>query len=520
MAGLSDCRWSTNDSRRARHARAEGITKRFPGTLALDNVQLDLWRGEIHAILGENGAGKSTLMKILSGVYQPDAGEIWLNEHRIAPGSPREALKLGIAIVHQELSLIGPLTVAENIFPGRLPVNALGMVRYRKLFQEADAVLKMLELNVSSRTLVSNLSIANQQLIEIGKALSLNCKVLILDEPTSALTEHEVDVLFAVLRRLVEGGVSILYISHKLDEIFRLAHRVTVLRDGKYIGTRNTNEVTHNDIVSMMVGRQLDALYPDHATGHGQPILEVQNLKLEGYRAANSFKLYAGEILGFAGLIGSGRTELARAIFGADPRQSGTVLLNGQPVVIHRPTDAIRCGIGYLPEDRKIAGLFLDMALSLNVCAADLRNVTVSGVVRRPKERQLANEYIRQLDINTPGPEQEVRRLSGGNQQKVLIAKWLAIRPKVLIVDEPTRGVDVGAKTEIHHLLRTLASQGVGIIMISSELPEVLGMSDRILVMREGAITGELRAAEATQERIMAYASVEPAYEAAHGNTQ
>ncbi len=487
--------------------KATGITKQFPGTLALDNVHLELRQGEIHAILGENGAGKSTLMKILSGVYTADAGEITYEGRPIAPDNPHEALKLGIAIVHQELSLVPALTVGENIFPGRLPTNRLGMVRYGELFRRSREALAKMEVAVDPRTLVSTLSVASQQLIEITKALSSDCKVLILDEPTSALTEHEAETLFTLLRRLASEGVGILYISHKLSEIFALADRVTVLRDGKYIGTETIQDITPDVVIRMMVGRELGDMYPEKLQERGAPILEVRNLTLPGQKSGCSFNLYRGEILGFAGLIGSGRTELARAIFGADPKLSGEILLDGQPVTIDSPSQAIRQRVGYLPEDRKAAGLFLSMAIKNNLEASILREVAANGFIVPAKERSLAQEYVQRLNISTPSVEQEIRRLSGGNQQKALVAKWLAIKPRLLIVDEPTRGIDVGAKREIHYLLRQLASEGVGVIMISSELPEILGMSDRVMVMHEGQIMAELDAANATEERIMTYAS-------------
>ncbi|NLX08259.1 MAG: sugar ABC transporter ATP-binding protein [Chloroflexi bacterium] len=487
--------------------QASGITKLFPGTLALDNVQLDVARGEIHAVVGENGAGKSTLMKILAGVHTADSGQIIFDGEPIAPSSPRDALERGIAIVYQELSLVPPLTVAENIYPGRLPTGPLGFVRYGQLFRQAEEVLRSLDLNVDPRALVSELSIAKQQLVEIAKALSFDTKLLILDEPTSALTEREVEILFSLLRRLAQQGVGILYISHKLDEIFKLSDRVTVLRDGKYVGTVKTAEVRADDIIRMMVGRELGHMFPEKSRVEKQPLLEVRNLRLPGQTAANSFTLHAGEVIGFAGLIGSGRTELARAIFGADGVESGEILLNGQPVTIGSPQEAIRHQIGYLPEDRKAAGLFLDMSVKLNIESANRAAVTSGPYISPRKERALAEQYIEQLNINTSGVEQEVRRLSGGNQQKTLVAKWLAIQPKVFIVDEPTRGVDVGAKSEIHHLLRRLADAGVAVMMISSELPEILGMSDRVLVMHEGAIVAELAAEAASEEIIMQYAS-------------
>jgi ribose transport system ATP-binding protein len=486
---------------------AVGISKQFPGTLALDDVQLELQTGEIHAVVGENGAGKSTLMKILTGVITSDTGEIRFEDNPITPTTPREALELGIAIVHQELSLIPTLTVAENIYPGRLPTNMLGMVRYRELFKQSRQVLEKLNVSVDPHALVETLSIANRQLVEITKALSSDCKVLILDEPTSALTDHEADTLLGFLRRLAMDGVGIVYISHKIKEIFQVADRVTVLRDGKYVGTRKVSEVNVDDVLRMMVGRELGTMYPPKSVEIGAPLMEIQNLRLPYLSAHNSFKLFKGEILGFAGLIGSGRSELMRAIFGVDPKAEGEILLNGEVVQIDSSQSAIRHGLGYLPEDRKVAGLFLDMSVKLNIEATVINEVSNGFFVIPQKERALAGHYVDQMNVSTPGIEQEVRRLSGGNQQKVLVAKWLAIKPKILIVDEPTRGIDVGAKKEIHFLLRSLASKGVGVIMISSELPEILGMSDRILVMHESAIVGEFNSTDATEENIIRRAS-------------
>jgi len=487
--------------------QAVNITKQFPGTLALDQAQLELLPGEIHAVMGENGAGKSTLMKILSGVHKADAGQLLMDGQPITPANPREALALGIAIVYQELSMVPTLTVAENIFPGHLPTNRFGMVNYRQLYQNAAQVLEKMQVHVNPRALVETLSIANQQLVEISKALSSNCKVLILDEPTSALTDTEADRLLKLLHRLALEGVSILYISHKLNEVFTLAHRITVLRDGRYIGTEKTADVTPDQIIRMMVGRELGAMYPSKTTQVGSPLLEVQDLTLPNSKARNSFKLNQGEILGFAGLIGSGRSELARSVFGADSKVAGQIFLNGSPVDFRSPEDAIKHGLGYLPEDRKAAGLFLEMSIRLNIEAAVISKVSTNGFLSPTKERTLAERYVQQLAISTPGIEQEVRRLSGGNQQKTLVAKWLAIKPNILIVDEPTRGIDVGAKKEIHFLLRQLAESGVGIIIISSELPEILGMSDRILVMHESAIVAEYTAVEATEEKIIRSAS-------------
>ncbi|MEP7286436.1 MAG: sugar ABC transporter ATP-binding protein [Chloroflexota bacterium] len=483
------------------------ITKQFPGTLALDQVQLDLYPGEIHAVMGENGAGKSKLMKILSAVTTADSGEIRFEGNAIAPASPHEALAFGIATVYQELSLIPTLTVAENVYPGRLPTNALGMVKYGELFQNAAQVLEKLNVSVSPRVPVEILSIANQQLGEITKALSSNCTVLILDEPTSALTDRESDTLLAFLRRLAESGIGILYISHKLKEVFAIASRITVLRDGKYVGTRNKADVTPDEIIKMMVGRELGNMYPPKGEKTEHPLLEVRNFRLPTSEAHNTFTLYRGEVLGFAGLIGVGRTEPARAIFGAGLKVQGEILLHGVLIKIGSPKDAIEHGIGYLPEDRKAAGLFLEMSLKWNIEAAVVDAVSMHGYVSLAKERALADHHINQLNVITSSIEQEVRRLSGGNQQKALVAKWLAIKPKILIVDEPTRGIDVGAKKEIHFLLRSLADNGVGVIIISSELLEVIGMSDRILVIHNGAIVAEYDAQTVTEKQIIRSAS-------------
>ncbi len=486
---------------------AAGITKDFPGTRALDDVHLELQAGEIHAVIGENGAGKSTLMKILAGIESADSGEIRFQGRPVRYTTPREANILGIAIVHQELSLVPPLTVAENIFPGRLPTNRLGLVRYGELFGRAERLLQALDVAVDPRTPVEQLPIARRQLVEITKALSLDCKVLILDEPTSALTDSEANLLLGFLRRLANDGVGILYISHKIKEVFALADRVTVLRDGRYVGTEKISEVTPGRVIRMMVGRELGDMYPPKASSVGAPLLDVRSVRLPNSDARNSFTLNRGEVLGIAGLLGSGRSELARAIFGVDPRAEGEIILDGSPAHIHSSQDAIALGLGYLPEDRKAAGLFLEMSIKLNIESAVIGSVSRGGFLAAARERALAQHYVSQLNITTPGIEQEVRRLSGGNQQKTLVAKWLSIKPKVLIVDEPTRGIDVGAKKEIYFLLRELAESGVGVIMISSELPEILGMSDRILVMHEGKLVAEYTEAEASEEKIIRSAS-------------
>jgi ABC-type sugar transport system ATPase subunit len=482
------------------------VSKAFPGTQALDNVSLSVRKGEVHAVLGENGAGKSTLMLILAGVHQMDAGEILLEGRRIEIRNTHHAQQMGISMVHQDLSLAPPLSVAENMFGNRQPLNSFGLINYTRLYQQTQEALAPFELNIDPRMAVRDLSVALQQVVEIATALSRSAKVLILDEPTSALTEHETAILFRIIRRLCEQGVSILYISHKLSEVKDIADRFTVLRDGKVVGTLNCRDASEDDIVRMMVGRDLGQYYPDMGRVEEECLFEARNLSGPNFRDV-SFKLYRGEVLGLAGLAGAGRTDLARAIFGAEPLTSGEVYLRGKKVEIHSPADAVTLGIGYVPEDRKEAGLFLSLSVRENTVAASLRQF--SGVVFMDHRQALAAaaDMVRNLDIKTPSLQQQVMNLSGGNQQKVMLAKWLVIKPKVLIVDEPTRGVDVGVKADVHRLLRDLANRGVGVIMISSELPEVLGMSDRILVVREGRIVGEVLHAEATEERVMSYAA-------------
>ena len=482
------------------------VSKAFPGTQALDEVSLSVRKGEVHAILGENGAGKSTLMLILAGVHQKDSGEILLEGKPIEIRNTHRAQQLGISMVHQDLSLAPPLSVAENMFANRQPLNSLGLIDRTRLFQQTREALAPFELNIDPRIAVRDLSVALQQVVEIATALSRSAKVLILDEPTSALTEHETAILFRTIRRLCEQGVSILYISHKLSEVKEIADRFTVLRDGKVVDTLDTKDASQDDIVRMMVGRDLGHYFPDMGHVEEECLFEVRDLSGHNFNSV-SFKLYRGEVLGLAGLAGAGRTDMARAVFGAEPLTSGEIYLHGKRVQIHSPADAVTLGIGYVPEDRKEAGLFLSLTVRENTIAASLKQF--SGVIFMDHRQALAAaaDMVRNLDIKTPSLQQQVMNLSGGNQQKVMLAKWLVIKPKVLIVDEPTRGVDVGVKADVHRLLRDLANQGVGVIMISSELPEVLGMSDRILVMREGRIVGEVLHAEATEERVMSYAA-------------
>jgi inositol transport system ATP-binding protein len=482
------------------------ISKSFPGTQALRDVSLTVRRGEVHAVLGENGAGKSTLMLILAGVYPRDSGEILLEGQPVQIRDPHHAQSLGISMVHQDLSLATPLSVAENMFANRQPLTRLGLVDFPRLHQHTREALAPFGVDIDPRQPVRDLSVALQQVIEIATALSRDAKVLILDEPTSALTGHEAAILFCTIRQLREQGVTILFITHKLSEVMEIADRFTVLRDGQVVGTMETRNATEDDIVRMMVGRDLSHYYPERGEVTRNCLLEVRGLNGHAFRNV-SFGLYQGEILGFAGLAGAGRTDVARAIVGADPLLSGEVYLNGRAVQIHSPADAVRLGIGYVTENRKEAGLFLSLSIRDNMIAADTRQFARFGFLDYGKILAAVKEMVRSLDVKTPGVDQAVQNLSGGNQQKVMLAKWLLIRPKILIVDEPTRGVDVGVKADIHQLLRDLAGRGVGVIMISSELTEVLGMSDRILIMREGSIVGEIPHDRATEENVMSYAA-------------
>ena len=497
--------------------RMRGIAKRFPGVVALQDVSLEVHPGECLALVGENGAGKSTLMKILSGVYAPDEGEIRLDGRPVTLHSPRQAQDLGISIIYQEFNLMPNLTVAENVFVGREP-NAGGFVRRAEMERQTRALLDQLGVRLRPDAVVRDLSVAEQQMVEIAKALSYDAKIVIMDEPTSALTDTEVAALVDIVRGLTARGLGVIFISHRLEEVFAMCDRVTVLRDGQNAGDVAIAEATPAGIVRMMVGRNLSDLFQKDAAAatEGAPyVLEVRGLSRAGsrYDAAAivledvSFGVRAGEIVGLAGLVGSGRTEVVRAIFGADPFDRGDVLIDGRPVAIRSPRDAIRHGLGLVPEDRKAQGLVLGLAVRENVSLASLGGLVRFGFVRLGAEKRRAEEFVRALRIRTPGLEQKVINLSGGNQQKVVIAKWLALRPKMLIVDEPTRGIDIGAKAEVHHLMNDLARQGVAILMISSELPEILGMSDRVLVMRQGRIAGEVSRAEATQEGIMALAT-------------
>ena len=486
-----------------------GIAKSFPGAQALAGVDFAVRRGEIHALVGENGAGKSTLMKILAGVVAKDDGEIVFDGREINPRNAAEAQASGVSLVHQELSLAPNLTVAENIFVRREPrrLGPLGLVNWRELNARAKKLLDQFELEIAPDAPVKNLSLAKRQIVEIAKALSVEAKLLILDEPTSSLETHEVELLFKLLRRLAARGLGLVYITHRMDEIFRIADRVTVLRDGRLVGTRERDETDADEIIRMMVGRELEKLYPAKADRAGDVVFELRGLTARGKFKDVNLTARRGELLGLAGLIGSGRTEAMMAAIGHATLDGGEVLIDGKAVRIDSPRDALRLGVVYSPEDRKYQGLFLSQSVQANIIAASLNECSGAGLMRGSVERSLSAGFIRDLAIKTPDLERAVGALSGGNQQKVLLAKWLATRPRVLIVDEPTRGVDVGSKSEIWRLLRRFTDQGGAVIMISSELPEILGMSDRIVVFHEGRVAGELSGGDATEEKIMRLAT-------------
>ena len=488
----------------------EGIKKSFPGVNALSDCRFDLKTGEVHALVGENGAGKSTLMKVLAGIYRKDAGRVLYKGQEVDIHSPRAAQQLGISMIHQELNLMPHLTVAQNIYIGREPRRKIPFFLDDKAIERQTLDLfESMKLAIDPHVKVSNLTVAKQQMVEIAKALSFNSDVLIMDEPTAALTETEIDELFRIIRHLKSQGVGIVYITHRLEELKRISDRITVMRDGRYIDTVDALTAPIDQIISMMVGRTIYEAAPEVPTDASQEVvLEVKNLRRGATIKDVSFKLKKGEILGFAGLMGAGRTEVARAIFGADPLDSGEVYIRGKRVHIHQPIDAVHNSIAYLSEDRKRYGLTLGMDVETNiVLAAFDRFMRFWGWVHQQKTRETAEYYVKALSIRTPGIQQKVKNLSGGNQQKVVIGKWLTADTDILIFDEPTRGIDVGAKSEIYHLLNDLARQGKSIIMISSELPEILRMSHRVIVMCEGRITGELTSAEATQEKIMKFAT-------------
>jgi rhamnose transport system ATP-binding protein len=481
-----------------------GIVKSFAGVQALKGVSFELLPGEVHAIVGENGAGKSTLIKVITGAHQPDAGALTVNDTVIEQNDPTIARSLGIAVIYQQPALFPDLTVAENI---ALRLERGGPWRFIRWGERRTCARQLLErvgANVSPDALVRDLSMPQQQLVEIASALGGQAKILILDEPTASLSDREVDNLFRVIRELRQQGVGMIYISHRLEELPQIADRVTVLRDGSYVATRNINQVDRAEMIRLMVGRSLEAVCPKIEVPLGEVVLETIGLGCteSGVREV-SLQVRAGEILGLAGLVGAGRTELARILFGLTPADAGQILLKGKPVTLNTPSRAVEAGIAYVPEDRRRHGVILDMPVSANTTLAILKTISRAGLIDFPAERRIAADFVQRLGVKTPGIDTPVGNLSGGNQQKVAVARWLAANPAVIILDEPTQGVDVGAKAEIHKLMGELAKRGLAIIMISSELPEILGMSDRIAVMHAGEIVGTLTRAQATQERIL-----------------
>lgn len=489
------------------------ITKQFPGVLAVDHVDFEVAPGEIHALLGENGAGKSTLLKILSGAHRPDSGTIEFGGQPITLENPHRAQQQGIVTIYQEFNLVPQLTIAENVFIGREPGGVL--MSWRKMAEQTRSVLLSLGINLDPMTEVRDLSVAEQQMVEIARALSMQSRLIVMDEPTSALSEKEVVKLMQIMRDLKAQGLSIIFVTHRLDEVMQICDRITVLRDGRNAGNANVSDITIDGIIRMMVGRVVEDMYGGERSQPADAPVALRVHKLR--RRVNTqdahairlhditFEVRKGEIVGLAGLVGAGRTEIARAIFGADPLESGEIYVDGQRVTIKSPQDAIRHGIGLVPEDRKQQALFLSLAVRENTSIAALSRLTTGlGFVRSKREADLMENYRKMLNIRMATSEVRVRNLSGGNQQKVVIARWMALQPKVLIVDEPTRGIDVAAKAEVHALLRDMANNGIAVIMISSELPEVMGVSDRIITVREGHITGEVLRDDATQEQLMA----------------
>lgn len=483
----------------------KGLGKSFPGVQALESVDFDVREGEIHALLGENGAGKSTLIKILSGAYKKDKGEILYQGKGIEIETPHHAQQLGISTIYQEFNICQDLTVAENILLGHLPHHRL-LVDWDLAKTHAEEVLSRLGIKLPVDVPASKLTVAEQQLVEIAKALSREARLLIMDEPSAVLGDKDLEKLFDVIRSLKAAGISVIYISHRLVEIFTIAERVTVLKDGRLVGTRNVKDVTMPELVRMMIGRDLQDVYPRRTSPIGGVLLEVKNMNREGILHNISFQVHSGEIVGIAGMRGAGRTELARAIFGADPHE-GSLILAGKPLIVRSPQDAIRHRIALVTEDRKAEGLFLKLSVSANITISGLKALTMMGIIRLRHEVAKVMSLIERLNIKTPGANFIVGNMSGGNQQKVVLARWLNIGARILLLDEPTRGIDVGSKAEIYHLMGQLAEQGAGLIMISSELPEILGMSDRVLVMNEGNLVKELARAEASEETIMMYAT-------------
>ncbi|WP_019122768.1 sugar ABC transporter ATP-binding protein [Brevibacillus massiliensis] len=484
-----------------------GVSKRFPGVYALKGANFELKSGEVHALLGENGAGKSTLMKILGGIYSIDEGKIFIEGQESQIHGVKDAQKYGISLIHQEISLVPYLSIAENIYLGREPLTKTGFIDKKTMVGQAQKFLDEFDLGLSANMLIHQLNVAQQQMVEIIKAVSFRAKIIVMDEPTSSLTDKEVEFLFQTIRSLKAQGVGIIYISHRMNELFEITDRITIMRDGTYIGTVQTKETTQEELIGMMVGRELTNYYVREFLPPGDCVLQVRNLSRKGVLEKASFELMKGEILGFSGLVGAGRSELMKCIFGLDSFDQGEVLINGEKIKIKNPNDAIKHGIAYVTENRKEEGLFLIQSVQYNITIKILHEFIRFFRVRSKYENTETNQYIQELSIKTPSPDQEVKNLSGGNQQKVLISRWLATKPKVLILDEPTRGVDVGAKAEIYSIMNRLVKEGVSIIMVSSDLPEVINMSNRVAVMYKGRIQTILPKDRFSQETIMHFAT-------------
>jgi len=485
-----------------------GISKAFDGNTVLKDVQFSLQKGEIHALMGENGAGKSTLMKILTGIHAHDTGEIKLNGELVNFKNPKEAERAGIAVIHQELNILPDLTVAENLFLGNEKVyGKSGILKTKQMNAEAKKILSALGLDEDVKTLTGELSVGKQQIIEIAKAMSSNAEVIIMDEPTAALTDREIESLFETIKGLQANGVSFVYISHRMEEIFSICDRITILRDGDFVGVKKIRDTSFDEIVQMMVGRQLGERFPARNSAIGEVKLAAQGLTRNGCFEDISFELRKGEVLGISGLMGAGRTEVVQSLFGYRKLNKGSLVLDGKPVKIKNPQQAIKLGLGYVTEDRKSEGLIVEFSVKENLSLTNFQKVSSNGILNTRNEKELYESMVERLGVRVSGPEQAAKSLSGGNQQKVVIAKWLGIEPEVLILDEPTRGVDVGAKKEIYNIINELAERGVAILMISSELPEIIGMADRVLVMHEGNLMAELSKDEMTQEKIMHYAT-------------
>ena len=485
----------------------KGITKRFPGVLALNDVKLNLRAGTVHSLMGENGAGKSTLMKILAGVYTLDEGQILIDGKPVSITDPRSGLDHGIAMIHQELSFIPELSAAENIYLGRELRNRAGLVSRHLMAEEAQKVFDRWGIKIKATTLMRELSVAQAQMVEIAKAIAFDARIIIMDEPTSAITDREVAALHKIIAQLRAAGTAIIYITHKMDEVFAISDEITIFRDGTWVATELAKDMTRDSLISLMVGRELTALFPKSEAKIGEVVLEVKNLNRGRQVREVSFSVKRGEILGFAGLMGSGRTEVLETLFGIYAAESGTIKVKGKEVKIREPHQAIAAGIGLLTEDRKKTGIMGVLSVRDNMSVAALSKFTIGGILRKPMIEKQCEEQRQALSLKTPSLNQQIQNLSGGNQQKVLLSRWLLTDPDILIIDEPTRGIDVGAKSEIHRLMSELAKQGKAIIMVSSEMPEILGMSDRVVVMCEGRLVGEVSRKDATQENIMELAT-------------